>query len=94
MATAVLTETLENLQYLMQLIPKSPIQHGPTGSSRAASDLRPLVTRHMKLFVNLLLVTISSFIFFSPKDLKSHASYLICCFTYSDTHATDFKTLP
>jgi hypothetical protein len=45
-------------------------QRGPAGGPRATSGQRPLVIRPAKLFVNLLLVTTSSFIFFTPKDLK------------------------
>jgi hypothetical protein len=42
--------------------------HGPSGGLRATSSLLPLVTRPMNLFVNLLLVTTSSFIFYTMKD--------------------------
>jgi hypothetical protein len=45
-------------------------QRGPTGGQWAISALRPLVTRHANLFVNLLLVSESSFIFFIQKGLK------------------------
>jgi hypothetical protein len=45
-------------------------QRHPTGGPRTASDLRQFVTRAAKLFVNLLPVTTSSFIFFILKDLK------------------------
>jgi hypothetical protein len=49
----------------------------------ATSGPRPLVTRPAKLFVNLLLVATSSFIFFTPKNLKeNHDSYLICYFMH------------
>jgi hypothetical protein len=43
-------------------------QWHPTDGPRATSGLRPLVTKSVKLFVNLLLVTTSSFILFTPKD--------------------------
>jgi hypothetical protein len=56
-------------------------QLGPTGGPQATSSPRPLVIRPTKLFVNLLLVTVSSFIFFTLNDLKKNCdSYLICCF--------------
>jgi hypothetical protein len=45
-------------------------QRGPTGGPRGTSGPRQLVTRPAKLFLNLFLVTTSSFIFFTPKDLK------------------------
>jgi hypothetical protein len=60
-------------------------QLSPTGSPQVTAGTRPLVTRP-KLFVNLLLVTTSSFIFFvTLKDLggkKNCDSYLVCCFMY------------
>jgi hypothetical protein len=45
-------------------------QCDPTGGPWATTGPRPLVARPAKLFVNLLLVTTSSFIFFAPKDVK------------------------
>jgi hypothetical protein len=48
-------------------------QRGKTGVLRATSGPRSLVTRSAKLFVNLLPVTTSSFIFFIPKDLKKES---------------------
>jgi hypothetical protein len=45
-------------------------QRGPT------SGPRPLVTRHTKLFVNLLIVTTSSVTFFTPKDLKKNRDFV------------------
>jgi hypothetical protein len=45
-------------------------QHGPTDGSRATSCPRPLVIRPVNLFVYLLQVTITSFIFFTPKYFK------------------------
>jgi hypothetical protein len=46
------------------------LQCGQTGGPRATSSPRLLVTRPAKLSVNLLPVTTSSFILFTPKDLK------------------------
>jgi hypothetical protein len=43
-------------------------QHGRSGGLRATSSLLPLVTRPMNLFVNVLLVTTSSFILYTMKD--------------------------
>jgi hypothetical protein len=48
-------------------------QRGPTGGPRVTSSLRPLVSRHVKLFVNVLLFTTCSFIVFAQKDLKNIA---------------------
>jgi hypothetical protein len=45
-------------------------QRDPTGGPRATSGPRPLVTRTAKVFVDLLLVTKSPFISFTPEDLK------------------------
>jgi hypothetical protein len=52
-------------------------QRGQTGGSRATSGPRPLITRPAKLFVNLLLATISSFFLFQI-ILKNLDSYLVC----------------
>jgi hypothetical protein len=58
-------------------------QRCPTGGPQATLGPRLLVNRQAKLFVNLLLVATSSFISFSPNDLKKNLdSYLVCCFTY------------
>jgi hypothetical protein len=46
-------------------------QRGATGGLRAATSApRPVITMSAKLFVNLLRVTTSSFILFTPKDLQ------------------------
>jgi hypothetical protein len=68
---------------------------GQTGGPRASSGSRPLVTRSVKLFVNLLLVTTVSYIFFTPNELKSVISISPSALRTSATHATtDLKTLP
>jgi hypothetical protein len=54
---------------------------------------RPLVTRPAKLFVNLLLVSTSLFIFFTLKDLKTRDSFSSAPLRRSTTHATGFKSL-
>jgi hypothetical protein len=70
-------------------------QRGVTGGPQATSGPRQLVTRPAKLFVNFLLVTTSSFIFFDAKDLKKYSdSHLVHCFTYECHHDIDFKTPP
>jgi hypothetical protein len=70
-------------------------QGGQTDDPQATSGPRPLVTRPAKLFVNLLLVTISSFVFFTPKDVKKIVILISsAALRTSATHATDFKTLP
>lgn len=71
------TELFCSLRYVQQL--------GTTGSPR------PLVTRPVKWSVNLLQVTTSAFIIFTPKDWTNRDSYLASCFTYS---SSDFKTPP
>jgi hypothetical protein len=45
-------------------------QCGPTGGPRATSGSRPRVAKTARLFVNLMLVTITSFIFFMPEELN------------------------
>jgi hypothetical protein len=45
-------------------------QGSTVGGPRATSDPTPLVNKSEKLFVNLLPVTTSSFIWLAPKDLK------------------------
>jgi hypothetical protein len=53
-------------------------QRGTTGGTRATSGPRPLVIRADTLFVNLLLVTTSSYIFFIQKS----RCLSLCYFTY------------
>jgi hypothetical protein len=50
--------------------------------------------RPTKLFVDLLLVITSSFIFFTPEDLKNLILILHAALLTGATRATDFKTLP
>jgi hypothetical protein len=67
-------------------------QRGQTGHPRDISDPRPHVTRPTKLFFNLLLVTTSFFIVFTPKDFKRKCRvfYFVCCFTYKcSTHTVE-----
>jgi hypothetical protein len=45
-------------------------QRGTTGGQRATSGPRPLAIKPMKLFVNLLLVTMRSFILFVSNNRK------------------------
>jgi hypothetical protein len=51
---------------------------------------RPLVTRPCKLFVNLLLVTLSSFSLFLPK-VSRNIVILICLLHTNAAQATEFK---
>jgi hypothetical protein len=70
-------------------------QRCPTGGPRATSGLRPLVTIPVTLFVNLLLVSTNSFIFFTLKDLKKIVVLILpAALRTSATHAIDFKNLP
>jgi hypothetical protein len=55
-------------------------QRGPSGGLQATSGSRPLVNSPSNLFVNFLVVNISLFILFAPKE-KDCDSYLVCCFT-------------
>jgi hypothetical protein len=69
-------------------------QRDPTGVPRATSGPRPLVTRPAQLFVNLLLLATSSFIFFTPKDLKKVVILISsAALRTAATHVTDIKTL-
>jgi hypothetical protein len=70
-------------------------RRGPTDGTRATSDPRQPVTRPEKLFVNLLLVTTSSFIFFALKDLKKKNMIRVssAALRTSATHDIDFRTL-
>jgi hypothetical protein len=70
-------------------------QRDLTGGQRATSGQRQFVTRPAELFVNLLLVTTSSFILFTPKDLKIVVIFISsAALRTSAIHATDCKTLP
>jgi hypothetical protein len=57
------------------------IQRDETSGPRATSNQGPLVARPDKLFVHLLLVSTSSFIVFTPKDLGKMTLITYNCHT-------------
>jgi hypothetical protein len=70
-------------------------QRSPAGKARITSCPRPFATSLADLFVCLLLVTTSSFIFFIPKNLKQVLMFIssaaLCTIA---TLGINVKTLP
>jgi hypothetical protein len=60
--------------------------HGQTGGPQAISGPRPLATRPMKLFANLLLVTASLFVFFPVKDFEKKKIFISLLFYIKVPH--------
>jgi hypothetical protein len=68
--------------------------HAETGGPRATSGPRPLASRLRKLFVNLLLITVSLFIFFAPKDIKIWRFLSGLLLYVQVPHVTEFEMVP
>jgi hypothetical protein len=68
-------------------------QCGPAGGPRATSTPKTIETRPIKLFINSLPVTTSSFILFSLNGMKVMLLVYSAALHAGSTHAINFKIL-